>query len=72
MSADFQISFPAFSMRRVLKEACASWNLRHPDNHADPDESEWPLLYNAVHAKTETPLLFCALRTLQHLAAPCS
>jgi hypothetical protein len=50
MSADFQISFPAFSMRRVLKEACASWNLRHPDNHADPDESEWPLLYNALHA----------------------
>jgi hypothetical protein len=48
VSADFQISLPNWPMARVLKEACAIWNTMHPDDRAYPEESEWPLLYNAV------------------------
>jgi hypothetical protein len=50
MSADFQISLPPWPMARVLKEASAHWNLLHPDNLADPEESDWPLLCNVVHS----------------------
>jgi len=48
MSADFQISLPPWPMARVLKEASAHWNLLHPDNLADPEESDWRLLCNVV------------------------
>jgi len=50
MSADFQISLPPWPMARVLKEASAHWNLLHPDNLADPGESDWRLLCNVVHS----------------------
>jgi hypothetical protein len=50
MSADFQISLPPWPMARVLKEASAHWNLLHPDNLADPEESDWRLLCNVVHS----------------------
>jgi hypothetical protein len=51
VSPDFQISLPNWSRARILKESCASWNLRHPeDEHADPEESEWPLLFNVIHS----------------------
>jgi hypothetical protein len=48
VSAEFQISLPNWPMARVLKEACAIWNAMRPDDRAHPEESEWPLLYNAV------------------------
>jgi hypothetical protein len=50
MSADFQISLPPWPMARVLKEASAHWNLLHPNNLADPEKSDWPLLCNVVHS----------------------
>jgi hypothetical protein len=37
-------------MGRVIAEACAEWNLRHPNRHADPEASEWVLVYAIVHA----------------------
>src|SRR5271165_3984130 len=51
MNANFEVSLPPWPMRRVIIEACAEWNLRHPaENHADPESSEWELIYSAVHA----------------------
>ena len=50
MSVDFQISLPPWPMARVLKEASAHWNLLHPNNLADPEKSDWPLLCNVVHS----------------------
>lgn len=49
MKNDFKIDLPNWGFNRLLKEACTSWNLRHPDSEqANPIESPWPLLYNAV------------------------
>jgi predicted RNA-binding Zn-ribbon protein involved in translation (DUF1610 family) len=50
MSTDLQISLPPWPMARLLKEASAHWNLLHPDNIADPEKSDWPLLCNVVHS----------------------
>ena len=44
------ISLPPWPMSRLLSEACAYWNIQHPEAPADPVTSNWPLLYNAVHA----------------------
>lgn len=42
------IALPSLSMASVLKAACSSWSLLHPENPADPVTSPWPLVVNAV------------------------
>ena len=38
--ADFR--FPSWPISRILKEACAAWNLRHDSaDHLDPEASPW-------------------------------
>jgi hypothetical protein len=43
--------FPAFPRQRLIREACATWNLRHPDDPIHPSKSEWRMVYEAVIAK---------------------
>jgi hypothetical protein len=50
VSTDFQISLPAFGMGRILKDACATWNVRHPDDLLSVDTCDWSKLYAIVHA----------------------
>lgn len=45
------IHIPQWNHLRLLREACATWNVRHPDTPASlGPECEWPLLVNVVHS----------------------
>jgi hypothetical protein len=37
-------------MRRILKDACATWNAKHPDDLVSVDKCEWLKLYAITHA----------------------
>jgi hypothetical protein len=45
------MTFPSMPMDRLLREACASFSLRHPgEDPVNPATSEWPVVYRAVHS----------------------
>jgi hypothetical protein len=43
------ISLPNWSQERLLREAVADFNLRHPDSRLDAKTSDWSVLYRTIH-----------------------